>query len=297
MFSALLCALPATVGPGAHADRHGFLTASASTYSTSSNAFRTSWSPSRSLNNTGCAIHIDSVSQHPFFVPTTHVYRHDVSRPRSWCSLHDSSGKISSVSQGTVAPAPAWVPRLVHSVGPSYPYGYRVRKEPCWTTCAGRGRRVRDDPCVPLPDHTPRDNASNELYHHALVPSRMDVIMRMNMTASRRLDTGPDTVDPVVFRHLGALDGCFDFQRYPPRWLPPCEVRRGLYAWVRRISDAEQKRNERAYFAARRRAREQLKQWAHNFTAHHIALRVAENATAVVRTIFHPVIALSCAAA
>tara|TARA_B100000674_G_scaffold231164_1_gene190210 strand:+ start:563 stop:6883 length:6321 start_codon:yes stop_codon:yes gene_type:complete len=124
----------------------------------------------------------------------------------------------------------------------------------------------------------------------------MDVIMRMNMTASRRLDTGPDTVDPVVFRHLGALDGCFDFQRYPPRWLPPCEVRRGLYAWVRRISDAEQKRNERAYFAARRRAREQLQQWAHNFTAHHVALRVAENATAVVRTIFHSVIALSCAA-
>ena len=54
--------LLATLAAYALAERHGFLTASASTYSTSSDACRTSPSSSRSLNN-GCASHFDSVSQ------------------------------------------------------------------------------------------------------------------------------------------------------------------------------------------------------------------------------------------
>ena len=292
MLFSVLCSLTAPPGAIALADHHGCLTGSAPTYPTSSDAYRTSWFPSRSLNNTGCAFHIDSVSQHPLIVPTTNVYRSDVLRPRSWCSAHDSSDKISIVFQGTVAHAPAWGQRLVHSVGLSYPHGYRVHTEPGWTTCAGRGRDVQDDPCVPLYGHTPRDNASNEFSLNALVSSRTDAFLRMNMTATRRPDTDPNTVDPVILRHLGALDGCFDFQRHPPRSPPPSEIRRGLYAWIRVISEDEDERTKKAsieaHASARRRARNQLREWAHNITTHHLALRVAENITAILFAILCP---------
>ena len=290
MLFSLLLSLSAPPVARASADQHGFLTASALTSPTSSEACRTTLSSSR-LFNDGCAFEPDSVSQPLLLVPTTNVSRRDVPgdhspRPRSWCSEHDSSDKFSFVSPGTLAPAPAWDRRLVHSVGLSDPHGYRVRTELNWTTCAGRY-----DPCVPLQGHTPCGYASNEFLINALVSPRKDAFLRMNMTATRRLDTDPDTVEPVIFRHHGALDGCFDFERHPPRSPPSSDVKRGLSNWIQRIPEDIDKANIHARACARRRARRQLAEWAHNITAHHIASRVAENTTAIVRAILSPIAA------
>ena len=106
MFS-LLCCVLAPSATGLHADHHGFLTRSTSTYPPSSDTCRTSWSSSRSLNNTGCATHIDSVLQHKLVVPTTNVYRRDVSRPRSWCMKRSGGFDFDMLADGAAGRTPS----------------------------------------------------------------------------------------------------------------------------------------------------------------------------------------------
>jgi hypothetical protein len=88
------------------------------------------------------------------------------------------------------------------------------------------------DQHIPLGGHTPARGPASSSFSTALfIPPRMDVMFVRHRIAS--------FMDPVIFLHRGALNGCLDFERRPPRspssdvWGRERRLARRIRSWYR----------------------------------------------------------------
>ena len=168
------------------------------------------------------------------------------SRPSSWPPAYVfNSDEFPTCTQGAAFSAFAWDRGLFHNAGPLCPHGICVSPDSDWPAASDYVDDLPLNQHVPLGGHTPAPRPTSSSSSTALtIPPRMDVMFVRPRIAA--------FMDAVIFLHRGALDGCFDFERRPPRSPSSDEGRerrlaRRIRSWCR---------NEGSRIARCRRTRE-----------------------------------------
>ena len=133
------------------------------------------------------------------------------SRPSSWPPAYVfNSDEFPTCTQGAAFSAFAWDRGLFHNAGPLCPHGICVSPDSDWPAASDYVDDLPLNQHVPLGGHTPAPRPTSSSSSTALtIPPRMDVMFVRPRIAA--------FMDAVIFLHRGALDGCFDFERRPPR--------------------------------------------------------------------------------